>query len=98
MQWAVRICHDPDDWSYELRANKLFRHLKRKYPETKAPNVYFQAECPVLFSEWVDGNPLAIWSSQTLPTVKRQRFLDDLAEFLQLWTTPAPPPAWTPAP
>ena len=88
VQWAARVCHDPSDWPYELRATEMFQHVKQECPDIRAPNIHFEAECPILYSEWVGGKALATWNSQ-IPLVKRQRFLDDLAEFLvQLWTTP----------
>ncbi|KNG85966.1 hypothetical protein ANOM_006109 [Aspergillus nomiae NRRL 13137] len=91
VQWAARVCHDPDNWKYELRAVKMFQHIKQSHPDIKAPGVLFKAEHPVLYSEWVSGEPLAVWNSQ-IPLNKRQRLLEDLAEFLlQLWTTAAPP-------
>ncbi|CDM29876.1 unnamed protein product [Penicillium roqueforti FM164] len=32
--------------------------------EIKAPNLFVEAEHPVLYSEWVSGKPLAIWNFQ----------------------------------
>ncbi|GAB1204333.1 hypothetical protein APSETT445_002985 [Aspergillus pseudonomiae] len=91
VQWAARVCHDPNNWKYDLRAVKLFQHIKQSHPDIKAPGVFFKAEHPVLYSEWVSGEPLAVWNSQ-IHLNKRQRLLEDLAEFLlQLWTTEVPP-------
>ena len=90
VQWAARVCHRPDDWEYDLRAIKTFLHIKKLNTGIRAPNVFFKEEHPVLYSEWVVGEPLAIWNHQ-IPSQKRQILLDDLAEFLlQLWTTPPP--------
>ena len=96
VQWAARVCYDPNNWPYELRAAEMFQHIKQHHPEIRAPNIFFKAEYPVLYSEWVTGKPLAIWNSRIL-LIKRQRFLDNLAEFLlQLWTIPLPAPALPP--
>ncbi|OGM43514.1 hypothetical protein ABOM_008082 [Aspergillus bombycis] len=96
VQWADRVCHDPDNWKYDLRAVKMFQHIKQSHPDIKAPGLFFRAERPVLYSEWVSGEPLAVWNSQ-IPLNKRQRLLEDLAEFLlQLWTTAAPHPNFMP--
>lgn len=90
MQWACRICERPEDWGYDMRATKVFQHIKRQHPDIKAPNVFFSETCHVLYSEWVDGEPLAIWNLD-IPLQKRQTLLNDLAEFLlQLWTTSPP--------
>lgn len=90
VQWAARVCHDPSNWEYELHAIRTYQQLKRQRPELRAPEVYFTRKCPVLYSNWVSGEPLAIWNLQ-IPLAKRERLLDDLAEFLlQLWTTPVP--------
>jgi hypothetical protein len=89
--WAARVSDDPNNWKNELRAVRQFTHIKKQRPEIKAPDLFVEAEHPVLYSEWISGKPLAIWNSQ-IPLFKRQRLLDDLAEFLlQLWTTPVPP-------
>ena len=96
VEWTARVCHDIDSWQHELRAANLFQHIKQQYPEIRAPNVFFTAEYPVLYSEWVGGKPLAIWNYQ-IPLAKRQRLLDDLAEFLlQLWTSKLPASALAP--
>ncbi|OJD11018.1 hypothetical protein AJ78_08123 [Emergomyces pasteurianus Ep9510] len=87
-QWAARVCHDPDDWESDLRALEKFTYIKRKCPEIKAPDIFF--EDYVLYSEWLPGRPLAIWNSQ-IALAQRHRLLDDLADFLlQLWTVPGP--------
>lgn len=91
VQWAGRVGHDSSNWRNELRTIESFQRIKQQCPEIRAPNLFFKAEHPVLYSEWVSGEPLAIWNFQ-IPLNKRQRLLDDLAEFLlQLWTTSAPP-------
>lgn len=91
VQWAARVCNRADDWEYDLRAIKVFQHIKRHNPEIRAPDVFFKEKHPVLYAEWVDGEPLAIWNLD-IPLPKRHLLLDDLAEFLlQLWTTPPPP-------
>lgn len=88
--WAARVCLRPEDWTYDLRAIRIFNHVKRLCPEIRAPNCYFKEECPVLYSEWVVGEPVAVWNLQ-IPSQRRHALLDDLAEFLlQLWTTPPP--------
>ncbi|KAF4211368.1 hypothetical protein CNMCM8980_004357 [Aspergillus fumigatiaffinis] len=88
--WAARVSDDSNNWKGELRAVRQFQHIKKQRPEIKAPELFVEEEHPVVYSEWVSGKPLAIWNSQ-IPLVKRQRLLDDLAEFLlQLWTTPIP--------
>lgn len=90
VRWAARVNTDSNNWKNELRAVRQFQHVKQQRAEIKAPNLFVEAEHPVLYSEWVSGKPLAIWNFQ-IPLVKRQRLLDDLAEFLlQLWTTPVP--------
>lgn len=90
VRWAARVSHDSSNWKNELRAVRQFQHIKQQRPEIKAPNLFVKAEHPVLYSEWVIGKPLATWNFQ-IPLVKRQRLLNDLAEFLlQLWTTPVP--------
>ncbi|KAJ6066891.1 uncharacterized protein N7446_003928 [Penicillium canescens] len=90
VRWAARINQDPNNWETELRAVRRFQHVKKQCVEIKAPNLYVAAEHPVLYSEWVSGNPLAIWNSK-IPLLKRHSLLDDLAEFLlQLWTTAVP--------
>jgi aminoglycoside phosphotransferase (APT) family kinase protein len=90
VQWAARISNDPDDWKAELRVVRQFQHIKKQRPKIKAPDLFVEEEYPVVYSEWVSGKPLAIWNSR-IPLLKRQRLLDDLAEFLlQLWTTPVP--------
>lgn len=90
VRWAARVSSDPNNWKNELRAFRQFQHIKKHRPEIKAPELFVEAEHPVLYSEWISGKPLAIWNSQ-IPLLKRQRLLDDLAEFLlQLWTTPVP--------
>ncbi|KAE8133900.1 hypothetical protein BDV38DRAFT_286376 [Aspergillus pseudotamarii] len=88
VQWAARLCHDPSNWKYELRAVKMFRHIKQSHPGIRAPSVFFKAERPVLYSEWVTGKPLKGWNSQS-PLNKRQTPLAEL--LLQLWTTAVPP-------
>ncbi|RAQ70178.1 hypothetical protein COH20_001125 [Aspergillus flavus] len=91
VQWAARLCHDPNNWKYELRAVKMFQHIKQTHPDIRAPSVFFKAEHPVLYSEWVTGKSLKVWNSQ-IPLNKRQTLLKDLAEFLlQLRTTAVPP-------
>lgn len=91
VQWAARVGHDPNNWKNEVRAIQNLQHIKQQCPEIRAPNLFFKADHPVVYSEWVSGEPLAIWNLQ-IPLIKRQRLLDDLAEFLlQLWTTSAPP-------
>ncbi|KAL5356848.1 hypothetical protein BJX96DRAFT_143493 [Aspergillus floccosus] len=90
VRWAARVSDDPTNWTNELRAIRQFQHIKKQCPEIKAPDFFVGEEHPVVYSEWVRGTPLAIWNSQ-IPSLKRQRLLDDLAEFLlQLWTTPVP--------
>ncbi|KAJ6019504.1 hypothetical protein N7522_001571 [Penicillium canescens] len=90
VRWAARINQDPNNWETELRAVRRFQHVKKQCVEIKAPNLYVAAEHPVLYSEWVSGNPLAVWNSK-IPLLKRHILLDDLAEFLlQLWTTAVP--------
>ncbi|KAE8417870.1 hypothetical protein BDV36DRAFT_283340 [Aspergillus pseudocaelatus] len=90
VQWAVRSCDDFNTWRYELRAIGMFQYIKQQNPEMKAPNVFFEPEHPVLYSEWISGSPLATWNPQ-IPLKKCQTLLEDLAEFLlQLWTTAVP--------
>ncbi|KAJ5641421.1 hypothetical protein N7490_005421 [Penicillium lividum] len=90
VHWAARISIDPNSWKGELLAIKKFQHIKKKQPEIKAPDIFVDEECHVLYSEWVIGKPLAIWNHQ-IHSLKRLRMLDDLAEFLlHLWTTPVP--------
>ncbi|RDW58926.1 uncharacterized protein DSM5745_11132 [Aspergillus mulundensis] len=90
IQWAARVSDDSNNWRNELRAVRQFRHIKKHRPTIKAPDLFVEEEYPVVYSEWVSGKPLAIWNSQ-IPLLKRQRLLDDLAEFLlTLWTTPVP--------
>ncbi|CAI7663133.1 unnamed protein product [Penicillium palitans] len=91
VRWAARVNDGPNNWRNELRAFEQFQHIKQQHAEIKAPNLFVEPEHPVLYSEWVSGQPLEIWNSE-IPLVKRQRLLDDLAGFLlQLWTTPVPP-------
>ena len=91
VQWAARVGRDSNNWKHEERAIENFQHIKQQFPGIRAPNLFSKAEHPVVYSEWVDGEPPASWNSQIL-LIKRQRLLDDLAEFLlQLWTTPVPP-------
>lgn len=91
VRWAARVSHGPENWKMEHRAMQYLQHIKQQRPDLKAPNVFVKAEHPVSYSEWVSGEPLAIWNFQ-IPLTKRHRFLDDLAEFLlQLWTIHAPP-------
>lgn len=91
VQWAARVCHDYNNWRYELHAVQMFQYIKQQCPEIRAPSVFFNEDHPVLYSEWVSGKPLAIWNAQ-IPPINRQRFLEDIAEFLlKLWTIPAPP-------
>ncbi|KAL3482076.1 hypothetical protein BJX99DRAFT_81975 [Aspergillus californicus] len=95
IHWAARVIHNPDDWEYELQAIKNFQHIKNQHLELKAPSVFFNAEHPVLYSDWVSGDLLGIWNLQ-IPLLQGQGFLEDLAEFLlRLWTT-LPPPDLTP--
>ncbi|KAJ5567163.1 hypothetical protein N7535_006469 [Penicillium sp. DV-2018c] len=95
-------CSFADDNPYVGSSHRVFkvvfedsvqwaaRHIKEQCPEIKAPNLYIEAGLRVIYSEWVAGNPLAIWNSK-IPLVKRQSLLDDLAEFLlQLWTITVP--------
>jgi hypothetical protein len=90
VQWAARVNLNPNNWKSELRAARQFEHIKKQNAGIKAPNVYVNAEYPVLYSDWVSGNPLAIWNLQ-IPSLNRKRLLDGLAEFLlQLWSTAAP--------
>lgn len=90
VRWAARVSDNSNNWKNELRAVRQFQHIKKQHPEIKAPDLFVEEEHPVVYSEWVSGKPLAIWNSQ-IPLLKRQRLLDDLAEFLlQLWTTPIP--------
>ncbi|KAE8401048.1 hypothetical protein BDV37DRAFT_273937 [Aspergillus pseudonomiae] len=51
VQWAARVCHDPNNWKYELRAVKIFQHIKHSHPDIKAPGMFFKAEHPVLYSD-----------------------------------------------
>lgn len=86
IQWAARVCRDPDVWEFELRALEKFAYVKRERPEMKAPDIFFENR--VMYSEWLPGKPLAIWNSQ-IALAQRHRLLDDLADFLlQLWTVP----------
>lgn len=90
VQWAARLCHDPNNWKYELRAVKMFQHIKQTHPDIRPPSVSFKAENPVLYSEWVTGKSLKVWNSQ-IPLNKRQMLLEGLADFLlQLRTTAVP--------
>ena len=91
IQWAARVSNDLNNWKSELRAVRQFQYIKKQCIEIKASDLLFKAEYLILYSEWISGKPLAIWNSQ-IPLIKRQRLLDDLAEFLlPLWTTPVPP-------
>lgn len=91
VRWAARVNNDPENWDNELRAARQFQYIKKQHPEIKAPVLFFEAKHPVIYSEWISGKPLATWNSH-IPLLKRQRLLDDLAEFLlQLWTTSVPP-------
>lgn len=86
----MRTGKNSNDWNRELRTIKPFQHIKQQLPDNKA-TLFFKAEHPVLFSEWVDGKPLAIWNLR-ITLFKRQRLLDGLAQFLlKLWTTTSPP-------
>jgi hypothetical protein len=91
VQWAARVGNDPSNWENEIRTVKQFQYIKEQRPKIKAPDLFVNEEHHVVYSEWVDGQPLAIWDSQ-IPLLGRQRLLEDLAVFLlQLWTTPVPP-------
>ncbi|KAE8353818.1 hypothetical protein BDV28DRAFT_147755 [Aspergillus coremiiformis] len=91
VQWAARICHDSENWKSELPAIRQFQYIKEQRPQLKAPTCFIQEEHPVLYQEWISGKPLGVWNSQ-VSLVKRQRILDDLAEFLlHIWTVPVPP-------
>jgi hypothetical protein len=91
IEWAARVCHDFDNWQYEIRALNNLQYMKQQRPELRSPNVFFREDHPILYSEWVRGEPLAIWN-HGIHAIKRETLLDDLAEFLlQLWTIPAPP-------
>ncbi|BAE59179.1 unnamed protein product [Aspergillus oryzae RIB40] len=57
VQWAARLCHDPNNWKYELRAVKMFQHIKQTHPDIRAPSVSFKAENPVLYSDPPDFIP-----------------------------------------
>ncbi|KAJ5925016.1 hypothetical protein N7454_007655 [Penicillium verhagenii] len=55
-----------------------------------APEVFYKKDHPVLYSDWVSGDPLESWTLH-IPLKKRHVFLTDFAEFLlQIWTTPPP--------
>ncbi|KAB8215725.1 hypothetical protein BDV33DRAFT_194957 [Aspergillus novoparasiticus] len=45
------------NWKYELRAVKMFQHIKQTHPDVRAPSVFFKAEHPVLYSERVTVPP-----------------------------------------
>lgn len=98
VQWAARICERPGDWEYDVRAIRIFQHIKNRHPDLRSPSVFFKEDRPVLYSGWVEGEPLAVWNLD-ISLQKRQRLLNDLAEFLlQLWTIPPPPPGFVHAP
>lgn len=91
VQWAARVSNDSSIWKNEVRAARQFQHIKKHCPGIKAPNLFVKEEIPVIFAEWIGGEPLAIWNHR-IPSMSRQAIMDDLAEFLvQLWTTPVPP-------
>lgn len=91
VQWAARVPNNLDDWRYEVHAFKQFQYIKKHCPELKAPDLLFEEDHPILYSEWVTGMPLTIWNLQ-IPLRRRQRFLNDFVEFLlQLWTITVPP-------
>lgn len=88
VQWAARTSEDDLLWKMEMRAMEHFQHLKREQPELNAPNVFFFEEFPVLYSEWVPGEPLSDWASLTMSDTQRHNFLHELTKFLfDLWTT-----------
>ncbi|KAJ6131133.1 hypothetical protein N7523_001593 [Penicillium sp. IBT 18751x] len=90
VQWAARVPHNLDDWRYEVRAIKQFQYIKKSCSELNAPDLLFEEDYPILYSQWVTGTPLTIWNLQ-IPLHQRQKFLDDFADFLlQLWTTTVP--------
>lgn len=89
IEWAARVGREPSNWVGELRAIKNFQHIKQHRPTIKAPALFFDENYPVLYSEWIHGEPLAIWNHD-VALIQRQRLLGDLADFLlQLWTVPA---------
>ncbi|KAJ5228420.1 hypothetical protein N7489_009128 [Penicillium chrysogenum] len=91
VEWAARVGHDPNNWENELRAVKTFQCLKQQCTAIRAPTLLYSSKHPVLYSEWVNGAPLAIWNLQ-VPQVQREALLDDMADFLlQVWTARAPP-------
>ncbi|KAJ5923848.1 hypothetical protein N7466_008035 [Penicillium verhagenii] len=90
VQWAARTCTRAEDWEYDLRSTRILQHIKQCHPGIKAPEVFYKKDHPVLYSEWVSGNPLESWTLR-IPLKKRHVFLTDFAEFLlQIWTTPPP--------
>lgn len=90
MRWAARTCTNDDLWSTELQAAEQLQYLKSQQPGMKAPSTFIDEEHHVVFAEWVEGGPLAVWNIR-IPLDTRHRMLDDLAEFLlQLWSIPVP--------
>lgn len=58
VQWAARVGQDADSWKLDLRAIKHFQHIKQHNPSIRAPTVFFRDDYPVLYLEWVSGEPL----------------------------------------
>lgn len=101
VQWAARASHDQTTGRTSCGLCRISNISNNTVRKSRCQNVFFffyneaeqeQPPVPILYSEWIRGEPIIIWNSQ-IPSSKRQVLLNDLAEFLlQLWTTPAPPP------
>jgi len=46
VQWAARVCHRHDEWEYDLRATKIFQHIKQRTPGIKGPKRFLQRRAP----------------------------------------------------
>ncbi|KAJ5185438.1 hypothetical protein N7491_006694 [Penicillium cf. griseofulvum] len=91
VEWAARVGHDSNNWQNELRAVKTFQCLKQQCTAIKAPLLLPGINYPVIYSEWVNGAPLAIWNLH-IPRIQREALLHGMADFLlQMWTARAPP-------
>lgn len=91
VQWAARVPNSDSLINLELGSVTLFQHIKQKRPQIQAPAIYADTESRIIFTEWIGGEPLAVWNSQ-ISLDMRHKFFSSLADFLiQLWTVPVEP-------
>lgn len=98
VKWAARMLRNPFGWQLTRRAISVLQYMKGQSTILKVPTIYgYSLEsaqnpigCAYVFLEWLEGTPLKVWNT-AISREKRQRLLDELADFLlTLWSLEIP--------